>query len=185
MATAIKSVSAKSICLGCSKEFTKETLDKHAGVCGRCHTKKTESLTPISAVPMTPTMPALKLPNLTTSTAPMILHNTPTTTSMTATAPMTFSPMTSNATQYALPGEMIKLTNMSIEESKMHQAFTLNVRLDNWYKAARNTIPKNNAAVDVVYTLVKPHIGNIDKIPGHNVLNFEKMFSIIHRSLID
>jgi len=185
MATAIKSVSAKSVCLGCSKEFTKETLDKHAGVCGRCHTKKTEALTP-ATTPVTPTvttMPALKLSNLTTSTAPMILHNIPTTTSVTTA--MTFSPMTSNTTQYALPGEMIKLTNMSIEESKMHQAFTLNVRLDNWYKAARNTIPKNNAAVDVVYTLVKPHIGNIDKIPGHNVLNFEKMFSIIHRSLID
>lgn len=191
MATAIKSVSTKAICVGCSKEFTKDTLDKHSGVCGRCHNKKSETVS----------NPVLSLPSLATSTIPMLMPAVPslTTSNLTVSnlitpnsqkttltvSPMTVSPMTTNATQYALPGELLKISNMSIEESKLNQAFTLNVRLDNWYKSARNNIPKNNAAVDVVYTLVKPHISNIDKIQNHNVLNFEKMFSTIHRSLLD
>ena len=185
MATAVKSASAKALCSGCNKEFTKDTLDKHAGVCGRCHNKKNEAATTTLAMPNL-VAPNLAMPNLAVSAAPMIM---PTVTSLTspilAQPPMTVSPATSNSTQYALPGEMMKLANMSIEESKLNQAFTLSVRLDNWYKSARNTIPKNNAAVDVVYTLVKPHIGNLDKIPNHNALNFEKMFSTIHRVLVD
>ena len=40
--TTVKPTSIKALCLGCSKEFTKKTLDEHDGICGRCFNKKTE-----------------------------------------------------------------------------------------------------------------------------------------------
>ena len=164
MAAIKSSNTTKPICTGCTKEFTKETLDKYGGICGRCYAKKIEATAqPVTLMPAPKIMPTLQTISMPT---PMM--------------PISIKPAPNTPTQYELPSEMLRLSQISFDETK-----TLTQRLDNWYKSAKNNIPKNNAAIDVVYILVKSHIGNLDKIPNHGTLNFEKMFSLIHRALIE
>jgi hypothetical protein len=49
----IKTASVKLSCTSCNKEFTKDTLDKNNGICGRCANKKTEISTLVTAAPVT------------------------------------------------------------------------------------------------------------------------------------
>jgi hypothetical protein len=149
-------LSIKSSCTGCNKEFTKDTIDKHAGVCGRCYNKNIGASANIQASKINMEIPILQI-----------------------------TPPSNNILPYSLPTDLVKLSNMSIPESKKNQALQLSVRLDNWYKASRNNIPENNAATDVVYVLIKNQLPNINNVPNHNLLNFEKLFSFMHRALMD
>jgi hypothetical protein len=58
MSTTVKTVSIKSACASCNKEFTKKTLDEHDGICGRCFNKKNES----TPGPVLLTMPPVSTP---------------------------------------------------------------------------------------------------------------------------
>lgn len=152
----IASIPTSTLCTGCKKNFTKDTLDKHAGVCGRCYNKNV--VAPI---------------NIQTSKIPMEMPI------------LQITPPSNNISPNSLPTDLVKLSNMSIPESKKNQALHISVRLDNWYKASRNNISENNAAIDVVYVLIKNQLPNINNIPNHNLLNFEKFFSVMHRALLD
>lgn len=154
MATSVKTTSAKSLCMGCNKEFTKKTLDEHNGICGRCFNKNTTVST------------------LTTAASTLQIS-----------APvLQVSPNSTNVAQYSLPAMELKINNLSVDSPS---SLTLSTRLENWYRVTHNDNPKNNAAVDFIYVMLQPKMKEYEKLPNINLLNIEKMLSIVHKALAD
>ena len=171
--TTVKPTSIKALCLGCNKEFTKKTLDEHDGICGRCFNKKTENSVTNNSVTNNSVTSTLITP---------VVANTPNISSMST---LQIMPASTNTSQYSMPVMELKMSNLSIEQSRLNASLTLSTRLDNWYRVTRNNDVKNNAAVDLIYTMLQSKAKDCEKIPNVNLLNFEKMLSTIHKALAE
>ena len=153
MATNTKTNPNNISCSVCMKSYTKETLGKHNGMCGRCFNKKTD----LNTTQIIPNHDSLRLELPSQLLLPSL-----------------------KLTNNELVSPNLKLANMTISESK---APTISIRLDNWYNANKSNNLKNKASLDFIYTLIKPNVDNLEKIPNVHLINFEKLISNAHKIL--
>ena len=154
--------SDKILCAGtCGKSYTKDTLDKNDGVCGRC-AKKTVNNTP------DPSSVVTSLPSLIVQTLQ---------------APQVF-PNSSVANQLQLPN----ITNLSIASSDgksiAAQNLTVQARLEKWADTAKKSKPtdlKLHAAIDMVVLKegTASDFKKMDAITGVHLLALEKYWDAI------
>lgn len=154
--------SDKILCAGtCGKSYTKDTLDKNDGVCGRC-AKKTVNNTP------DPSSVVTSLPSLIVQTLQ---------------APQVF-PNSSVANQLQLPN----ITNLSIASSDgksiAAQNLTVQARLEKWADTAKKSKPtdlKLHAAIDMVVLKegTATDFKKMEAITGVHLLALEKYWDAI------
>ena len=154
--------SDKILCAGtCGKSYTKDTLDKNDGVCGRC-AKKTVNNTP------DPSSVVTSLPSLIVQTLQ---------------APQVF-PNSSVANQL----ELQNITNLSIASSDgksiAAQNLTVQARLEKWADTAKKSKPtdlKLHAAIDMVVLKegTASDFKKMEAITGVHLLALEKYWDAI------
>jgi hypothetical protein len=98
-------------------------------------------------------------------------------------------PKTNPPTQFEIPADMLKLSKIAFDESKIKINMApkkLSERIDNWisskYKIGDE---KNNAAIEVISILVKDNIKSLEKIKNINLLNIEKLLNNSYKALVD
>ena len=154
--------SDKLLCAGtCGKSYTKDTLDKNGGVCGRCAKKTVGGAADPSSV--VTSLPSLVVPTL---QAPQVFPNS------------------SVANQLQLPN----IVNLSIASSDgksiASQNLTVQARLEKWAETAKKSKPtdlKSHAAIDLVVLKegTASDFKKMEAIAGVHLLALEKYWDAI------
>lgn len=140
----------KILCAGpCGKPYTKATLDKNGGLCGRCANKNKpeEGAAPITQV---------SLP----SSASVFPH-------------------TSSTTQLQLPTMLANLSLSTDGKTAAPHALTVAARLDQWVESSKKADPNNlklKAAVDYVAALhgTTSDLKRLENVVNVHILALEK-----------